>query len=179
MKKILVVSFILFLSLVNSALAHTGLESSTPTNGEILNEELQQITLTFETKVEQGSTFQLQNSNGESISVENLSLSENQLVGGLSDPLTNGEYTVNWKIIGSDGHAVEGEYSFTVELPVTQAPAKEPNKTQEEKQEVPVNEVNDEEIQQNDMPTYVIPTIIGVLIVIVVVCFLWIIKRKK
>ena len=74
---------------VNNALAHTGLESSSPQNGDIVNEELQQITLTFEAKIEQGSTFELQNSNGDSIPVENISISENQMVGNFSNPLEN------------------------------------------------------------------------------------------
>lgn len=50
------------------------------------------MTLTFETKIEQGSTFKLQNSNGETIPVENISLSENEIEGNFSNPLENGEY---------------------------------------------------------------------------------------
>ena len=66
-KKLFLFTFILFLAFANSALAHTGLESYTPQNGDIVNEELKQITLTFEGKVEQGSTFELQNSTGKSL----------------------------------------------------------------------------------------------------------------
>ena len=159
MKKIFLFTFIFFLAFVNNALAHTGLESSSPQNGDIINEELQQITLTFESKVEQGSTFELQNSDGKSIPVENISLSENQMVGNFSNPLENGEYQVTWKIIGADGHPLEGEFSFSVDLPITtETPSEEQVETQEEtqpqsllkKQEVDtVNEVKEEEIQQN------------------------------
>jgi copper resistance protein C len=187
-KRLFLFTFIFFLTFVNSALAHTGLESSSPQNGDIIKEELKQITLTFETKVEQGSTFQLQNSIGETIPVETISLSENQLVGNFSSPLENGEYRVNWNIIGADGHPIEGEFSFAVDLPVIEELAKERIETEEDTQPQPeaeekevdtVDEAKSEEVQQNKMPSYVIPVIIGVLIVIVVGSFLLMMKRKK
>lgn len=188
MKKIFIVTFIFFLAFVNNALAHTGLESSSPQDGDIINEELQQVTLTFETKIEQGSTFELQDSNGETIPDENISLSENQMIGNFLNPLENGEYQVNWKIIGADGHPIEGEFSFTVNVPVTEVPAEDQVEPQEETQQQPnpeekesdtAKEVADEEIQQNKIPAYVIPTVIGILIVIVAGSFLFIMKRKK
>lgn len=193
MKKLSLFIFIFFLALVNSVFAHTGLESSSPKNGDIINEELKQITLTFETKIEQGSTFELQNSNDETIPVENISLSEKQMIGNFLNPLENGEYQVNWKIIGADGHPIDGNFSFSVNVPVTEAPAEEQvqpleetqpqlnveEKNIEEKKEDTLNEAKNEESQQNKMPSYVIPTIIGVLIVIIVVSFLLIMKRKK
>jgi copper resistance protein C len=179
MKKLFLFTFIFFLAFVNSALAHTGLESSSPQNGDVINEELLQITLTFEGKVEQGSTFELQNSTGESIPVENFSLTGNQIVGNFSNPLENGEYLVIWNIIGADGHPIEGEFSFSVDVPVAEAPGKEQVKTQEETQPQPKVEAKDKQIQQNKMPSYIIPTIIGILIVIVVGSFLLILKRKK
>ena len=55
----------------------------------------------------------------------------------------------------------------------------QPQPNVEEKEVDTVNEAKDEEIPQNKMPSYVIPSIIGVLIVIVVVSFLLIMKRKK
>ena len=183
-KKLFLFTFIFFLAFVNSALAHTGLESSSPQNGDVINEEFQQITLTFEGKVEQGSKFELQNSTGESIPIENIALSENEIIGNFSNPLENGEYLVNWKIIGADGHPIEGEFSFSVDVPVTEAPVKEQVETQvqpkvKEKEVDTVNEAKDKQIQQSTMPSYVIPTIIGILMVIVVGSFLLILKRKK
>ncbi|MCM3668982.1 copper resistance protein CopC [Mesobacillus maritimus] len=188
MKKMFLFTILFFLAFVNSAFAHTGLKSSSPQNGELINEELKQIILTFETKVEQGSTFELQKLNGETISVENISLSENQMVGNFPNSLENGEYQVNWKIIGADGHPIEGEFSFSIDKPVTEEPAEEQVEPQEETQpqtEVEeekietVNEATDDKNQQDKTPSYVIPTIIGVLIVIVVGSFLLIMKRKK
>ncbi|MCM3670276.1 copper resistance protein CopC [Mesobacillus maritimus] len=188
MKRLFLFTFIFFLAFANNALAHTGLESSSPQNGDISTQELEQVTLTFETKIEQGSTFELQNSSGEAIPIENISLSENQLVGDFSDPLENGEYQVIWKIIGADGHPIDGEFSFSVNVADTAAPDEEQVEPQEGSQPQPVtdeteadtaNEVADEEIKQNKIPSYVIPTVIGILIVIVAGSFLFITKRKK
>lgn len=184
MKKLFLFTFIFFLAFVNSALAHTGLESSSPKNGDVINEELQRITLTFEGKVEQGSTFGIQNSTGKSISVENISLSENQIVGNFSNPLENGEYQVNWKIIGADGHPVEGAFSFSVDVPVTEETAEEQVKTQpqpkgEENEVDTINKAKDKQMQQNKMPSYIIPTIIGILFIIVAGSFLLMMKRKN
>ena len=98
------------------------------------------------------------------------------------------DYKVEWKIIGADGHPIDGEFSFSVNAPNTEAPAEEQIEPQEETQPQPnvvekevdtVTETKDKEIPQNKMPSYVIPSIIGVLIVIVVVSFLLIMKRKK
>ena len=36
------------------------------------------------------------------------------LVATLPNPLTNGRYTVNWRTMSSDGHAVSGTFAFTV-----------------------------------------------------------------
>lgn len=188
MKKILLFILIFFLSFNNFAYAHTGLESSSPQNGEIIKEEIKQITLTFETKVEQGSKFELQNSIGEPIIVENLALSENQMVGNLSNPLKNGEYIVNWNIIGADGHPIEGEFTFSVDMPVTEAPAEDQAEPQQETQPEPqvddkkvdpVNEKETEEVQQNKIPSYVIPAILGILIILVIGSFFFIMKRKN
>ena len=118
MKKMIVFTFIFVLAFVNSALAHTGLETSSPQDGEVIKEELREISLTFETKIEQGSTFELKNSNGNSIVVDEIVLNENKMVGNFSNPLENGEYQVNWNIIGADGHPIEGEFSFSVEVPL-------------------------------------------------------------
>ncbi|MFF2587148.1 copper resistance protein CopC [Peribacillus butanolivorans] len=184
-KKLFLFTFIFFLAFVNNALAHTGLESSSPQNGAIVKEELQEITLTFESKIEQNSTFEIQNLNGDSIPVKNISITENKMVGSFSNPLENGKYQAKWKIIGADGHPIDGDFSFSVDMPVTETPAevqKEPKKEDakqvEENKPKTANEPK-EEIEQNKLPSYIIPSIIGVLIVIVVGSFIWILRRKK
>lgn len=191
MKKIFFLSFIFLLACTSNAFAHTTLESSTPQDGEVIQEELKQIILTFGTKIEQGSEFTLQNSNGESIPVENISISENQLLGDITTPLDNGDYQVKWNIIGADGHVMEGDISFTYDLPVAETTEEqntveqsteetEPQTTIDENETSTVNEGNQAEVEDDaSTSSNAVPIIIGVLIVIVIASFLFMMKRKK
>ena len=185
LKKTYLLTFFFFIAFVNNSFAHTGLEATSPQNEEVVKEELQEISLTFETKVEQGSTFELNDSNGDSIPVDNISLNENIMVGNLSSPMENGSYLVTWKIIGADGHPIEGEFSFSVELPNSESPTVENN---EVKEETPVQTQENEtekaveletEPEQDKFINTLLPSIIGVLIVIVIGSFIWLMRRKK
>ncbi|MFJ8236536.1 copper resistance protein CopC [Ureibacillus sp. NPDC094379] len=167
------------------------MESSSPGDGEVITEELQEITLTFGGKLEQGSTFTVQNSSGEQVSVEKITIADNQLVGTLSSPLENGPHNVNWDIIGADGHPISGNFSFTVELPVSEAPAEETTQeeqidtqdnTNEEVQsniEETTNGEKTEEAEQSNDSSSTMPIIIGVLIVIILVSAFFMMRRKK
>ena len=55
-------------------------------------------------------------------------------------PLENGDYKVEWKIIGADGHPIEGDFSFSVNVPVTEDSCEEQIETQEEKAKTNVEE---------------------------------------
>ncbi len=196
-KKVSLFTFILLFTFVSVTFAHTGLESSNPQNGEVINEELEQITLTFEGKVEQGSTFTLKNANGESITVNNITITENVLSGDLSSPLENGYYTVDWSLIGADGHLIEDSFAFTVDAPIaetvedqtgTETPVKEDNETEDNTQtqtnaeENEVNQANpseNTEAAQNEGNSYILPIIIGALIVIIIISFVFLSRRKK
>ena len=187
-KKVVLFLLFIFVLFSNQAFAHTSLEDSTPKDGEVITEPIQELTLLFETKVEETSSINVLNSNGESVALGNFVIEDGEMWATFLQPLENGDYKVEWKIIGADGHPIEGEFSFSVNVPVTEAPAEEQIEPQEETQPQPnveekevdtVNEAKDEEIQQNKMPSYIIPTIIGILIVIVVGSFLLIMKRKK
>lgn len=193
MKKIFFLSCIFLLSCMSNAFAHTHLESSIPHDGEVIQEELKQITLTFGTKIEQGSEFTLQTTDGTSIPVENITVADNQLVGDIANPLENGDYQVNWSIIGADGHVMEGDFSFTVDAPVAEPteeqntieePATEevePQTTVEENEAAPtVNEDNQAETEDDtSTSSNIVPIIIGLLVVIVIGSILFLMKRKK
>ncbi|MEE8600210.1 copper resistance CopC/CopD family protein [Euzebya tangerina] len=49
----------------------------------------------------------------------------------LADPLSAGQYSVQWRVIGNDGHPIEGAYAITVGLPA------EPDSTQPSGSEEP------------------------------------------
>ncbi|MEH7179993.1 copper resistance CopC family protein [Neobacillus vireti] len=97
--------------------AHSHLEDSTPSNGEIVTESLKTITLSFETDVEPTSTFTLDDEKNAPIALSAVSINGNQLIADVENELVNGAYTIHWKIIGEDGHPLEGDIPFSVQLP--------------------------------------------------------------
>ena len=116
MKKIssLALLLLLLFTFVPSALAHTGLESSVPQDGEVITENISILSLTFNTTMEDTSTFKVTKESGQEISIAEHIVKEKEMIGTLSSPLQDGTYIVTWKIIGEDGHPIEKSYSFSV-----------------------------------------------------------------
>ncbi|MFS0777046.1 copper resistance protein CopC [Neobacillus sp. 3P2-tot-E-2] len=94
--------------------AHTSLSSSDPTEGQVVTENLEQITLHFATAIEELSTMELVKE-GNKIELGEIKVDNQQLIGTISDPLVNGSYTIQWKIVGEDGHPINGEINFSVQ----------------------------------------------------------------
>ena len=182
MKKLLLITLVFMFAFATNALAHTGLEISSPEDGEIITEELREISLTFEGKVEQSSTFELNDSNGQSIPIEEISIEETQMTGTFPSALENGDYTVVWNIIGADGHPIAGEFSFTVDVPVSETPVEnedEANSQDVNQEETPIENVEDTKTnEQSQLPSYLIPVIVIVIIAIIVGIFVGL-RRKK
>lgn len=178
MKKIIFIAFIFMFVFANSALAHTGLESSNPRNGEVITEELKEISLTFEGKLEQSSTFELKNANGESMPVENILVNETQLTGTLPDALENGEYEIHWSIVGADGHAIEGSIPFAVDVAAAETKVEDEVVEQGSTVEAPVTVQAEQKEDVAPSSSNVIPVIVIVLVIIIVGMFFWL-RRKK
>jgi copper resistance protein C len=70
--------------------------------------------LEFNTKIETRSTIKVFNVIEEEIIVSNIQVNDDVLTGAFRSPLDDGGYTVDWKIIGADGHPIKGGYSFVV-----------------------------------------------------------------
>ncbi|MFF0826336.1 copper resistance protein CopC [Brevibacillus sp. NPDC003359] len=99
-----------------SVVAHTGLETSSPQDKQTV-EEVKEIVLEFNTKVEQKSTYSLANEKGETIDIGSIQIDGKTMKSEVVDTLEDGSYTVNWKIVGIDGHPMNGKFSFTVKNP--------------------------------------------------------------
>lgn len=119
-KKISLIASMLFFLLGTTVLAHSHLETSSPLNGEVLTQPLKDITLTFETTLESTSTFTLEDTKGTAIPLSKVSIVGNKLIGSLNNELPNGGYKIHWKIIGTDGHPLEGDIPFSVQLAASQ-----------------------------------------------------------
>ncbi|WP_338653898.1 copper resistance CopC family protein [Sporosarcina psychrophila] len=184
MKKLLLITFVFMFTFTTSALAHTGLETSSPEDGEVVTEEIREIALTYEGEIEQGGALEVSNSNGQSIPVEDISIADTQMTGTFTNALENGDYTVVWNIIGADGHPIAGEFSFTVDVPVSETAVENESEAEANSQDVnqdetPLENVEDTKTnEQSQLPSYLIPVIVIVLIAIIVGIFVGL-RRKK
>jgi methionine-rich copper-binding protein CopC len=170
------------------------LEESTPKNGEIVTEALSVITLTFETAIEPTSSFTLMDEKNASLPLSEVSISGNQLSANIEDDLTNGAYTIHWKIIGEDGHPLEGDIPFTINLPenaaspeqtVTEPPAADVTTAETTSAadtdtvlKDQATEVKEAALDEPKIMNYVLPAIIGLIIVLGFGSY-WLIFRRK
>lgn len=181
MKKILWMTIVFVLLFSNSALAHTGLESSTPAQGSTVTEKLNEITLTFLTKIEETSSFTLTNSSNEAMKIEGITVNDKIMTGNVTESLENGEYQINWKIIGADGHPIDGVIDFTLQAP-EEVKAVEPATE-------PIDVVEPIESSTEEMETTVEAekvessnSTVGIIIVLVIIVGLaawWMSRRNK
>lgn len=183
MKRILSATLILLFVFSSTVSAHTGLTSSSPADGEEVVEDVYEIVLEFNSKIETTSTVKVFNKNKEEIILGNTQVSDNVMTGGFMSPLGNGTYTVEWKIIGADGHPIQGTYSFIV----NQEELEDPTISEESKEisgepiEEPVEKIVEQPVE---VPSKIASN--DVLVVILVVLFTiaggffgWIIGRRK
>jgi len=173
-----VLSFVFLLTVVfqlpSFAFAHSELESATPAEGEKVTTDLETVVLTFSTKIESLSTIKLKNDNKE-IPLQ-VSVEDDQMIGKMNVPLENGNYTVEYKVIGADSHVIEGNYTFSVERP-EQA---QQDDGQEEKQEDDAEQAlpKADKKEQPKNPRYFAPLTIGLVILIAIVSF-FAFRRKR
>ncbi|MEC1522392.1 copper resistance protein CopC [Neobacillus niacini] len=194
LNKIALLSTFLFFIFGANVFAHSHLEDSTPKNGEIVSESLKAITLTFETALEPTSSFTLLNEKNDSIPLSTVTISGNQLVANVEGNLVNGAYTIHWKIIGEDGHPLEGDIPFTTELPINAA-SPEQSETQSSVADATTAEVTsaavtdtvlkdqaagvkEDALNEPKIMNYVLPAIIGLIIVLGFASY-WLIFRRK
>lgn len=176
-------------------LAHTGLSSSNPSEGQIVTENLEQIVLTFATPIEVLSTMDLVK-DGNVIPLEDIKVENKQLSGTIAKPLENGSYIIQWKIVGEDGHPIKGEINFIVEMaqneteptPVTpeetdegQEDESQTDQTEEssENQNTASDTAENADEQNNNDSSPTLITVFIVLIVIFGIVLLLFTKKKK
>jgi putative copper export protein/methionine-rich copper-binding protein CopC len=114
---VLLIAVLLQLGLPLNAYAHQQLLRSTPAKGDHLSEVPRTLRLVFNEPVElEVSRLVLAGPSG-NIALYPLRLhpdSSTVLLAEIAGPLEAGTYTVNWQVVGSDGHPVRGEFAFTV-----------------------------------------------------------------
>jgi copper resistance protein C len=99
------------------ALAHARLVQEEPADGATLAESPDRVELTFSEPVDaEFSPLEVRNSEGERVDEDNARIDPADarvLIVDLED-LSEGSYTVEWRVTSIDGHVVEGEYQFAV-----------------------------------------------------------------
>lgn len=192
-RKITLISSLLFFLFGANVFAHSHIEDSTPKNGEVITEPLKNITLNFETAIEPTSSFTLSDANGTEVSLPEVTINGNQLLTNVENELANGAYTIHWKIIGEDGHLLEGDIPFTVQLPeiVEQSAASETVVTTSADSQTTTENVRNDtateqvavekeaESEEPAMMNYIIPGLIGLIIMVGFVSYWFIFRRKQ
>lgn len=189
MYRIIIVLFAVMFTVPHSALAHSHLESSIPSQDEVVVTELKELQLKFSTSIEPLSTFTLTSSDDQPIALSEITATGDTLTGVLDQPLANDNYTLKWKIIGADGHTIDGSYTFQVDMPVQEEPVvepstpepaleqNEPDSTTDSNTNAPVETTpinNEADSTNNNMTIYAVSAIVLVAIVLVVV-----LRRRK
>ncbi len=166
-----------------SAFAHSHLGGSNPADGDVVSEPLNEIVLEFDGQIEQGSFIDVKTAKGKEIKLEDIIIGEGTLTGTVAEPLPNDEYQVNWSIISADGHPLEGEFSFTVNVPVSETVEEEPEKPSETtKPAEQPTEDKEQPAAAKDVAkesTSMTVILIVLLVIIVVAGFYFLTKRKK
>lgn len=121
-RKATLILLLLLLALPSMAWGHAEYKEASPGKGEVVTTEINEINLIFSTNIEALSTLELLDSNGNVVEGE-VTAEGDQLHAAFAAPLPSGNYTVNWRTLGVDGHVLHGDYTFTVELPAPPAAA--------------------------------------------------------
>ncbi|MYH72437.1 MAG: hypothetical protein F4153_07665 [Acidimicrobiia bacterium] len=113
---VLVGTIVLAISWPGSLAAHTELESSQPSDGDLVSQSISQISLTFSRPVEPVSNgmiaFDERGIEHEPVAVD--SVDGKTWTMSYEAPLPDGRYEVYWRVTSADGHFIEGAFAFTV-----------------------------------------------------------------
>lgn len=107
--------FTLFITLIvaMNTHAHTGLESSVPSDNAMLMESLEDIELRFSSAVSLIKLELINKADGQLVPIDFTPTTSAAAHFIQSLPaLKIGTYQVNWTAMGSDGHKMEGSFSF-------------------------------------------------------------------
>jgi copper resistance protein C len=114
LKKFSLLILCLLVLLPSVVSAHTHLSLSNPLEGQVIVDELKEITLTFDGNIEKLSSMKIVKDGSELPSLQ-VQIEAQKMFAILQEPLENGVYVIQWNIAGEDGHPITGEINFTVQ----------------------------------------------------------------
>ncbi|MFI8778792.1 copper resistance protein CopC [Brachybacterium paraconglomeratum] len=179
------------LALGAPAQAHDTLLESDPADGATLETSPEAITLTFSADVlEVSPLVRITDESGEQLAEITPSVDGPVATATLEEPLPAGTSTVQWRVVSSDGHPIEGTFEVTVVRDAaaeetTEAPAEESSPAEEsapaettapaEEGEQATAEAAEEESGSSMTPLLIV---LGVAVVGAVVAVLLIMRRR-
>jgi copper resistance protein C len=185
MKRIIMTFFILLISFNPNieVFAHSYIKSSSPADDEVVTKPLNTIEIIFETDIEKMGQLSLSHLN-QTIEVQNVIIEGDTLTGQLDTPLENGLYEAKWKIVGEDGHPIEGTIKFSVELPEQSENPSE----QEKKEDVPSSQdeeplkeqsTEDSDGTNKNQTNGVQPWLMPAVVVAALLVSFWVFRKDK
>ncbi|MDP5226401.1 copper resistance protein CopC [Arthrobacter sp. YJM1] len=106
---------LLVLGLAAPASAHDVLEGTTPKDGATAAAAPDKVTLTFSNNpIGIGSEVLVKDPSGTNWSNGPVDIVDNVVTQKLKDGAPAGKYTVQWRVVSSDSHPIEGTFSYTV-----------------------------------------------------------------
>jgi len=126
MRKTTPLAFFLFITLFinpTAAVAHAGVISSNPTEGQVLTEMPKEISITFSDELlvvadKEINTLKLNHSDGTSVPLQDATVTGNVLSAGvIAGDYQPGLYQITYRIISADGHEVSDLITFSFNAP--------------------------------------------------------------
>ena len=113
-----------------AAQAHDVLEATDPANGSTVRTVPAKIGLTFDhTPIALGSVVRVEDATGTNQADGPVTIVDNHVTQAVKTDAPEGKYTVIWRVVSSDGHPIEGTFTFTADAagtPGTATPAPAP-----------------------------------------------------
>lgn len=126
--KILIASLLLLG--FTTAFAHTGLKTSAPGDGAVVNQSPEQLHLTFTAEV-QLVRLSLTDNSGKALELDFSPSTEAKTEFVIAMPqLPIGQFKVEWAAIGEDGHTVTDTFAFVVDPTATPSDGSESSEGQ-------------------------------------------------
>lgn len=106
----------LALSLLPAAHAHDTLIATDPEDGATLETSPEELTLTFSADVlDVSPVVRISDEEGETLTEITPRVEGPDAIAEIEEPLPAGTHTVQWRVVSSDGHPIEGTFTITVE----------------------------------------------------------------
>jgi copper transport protein len=114
----ILLSIIIIFSLPTTSSAHAYVVKSTPTEDEVLEKPPTKISIQFDEEIQPAfHSLKVLNQSGQRVDKNNGHINKKNkaiIEGNLNSHLPDGTYTIQWNVISSDGHPVDGIIPFQI-----------------------------------------------------------------